>query len=138
MTINSEMDKINVVPRIPLLLRIISIIILVEGVLGFLFFMAAGLFQLSDTNFVGFSGLNGLTPNFYSFYIILHIALFSGFILSGIFMLKLKKKGYYLFIINYLILTGFGIYLNDVFVWTTIIVGLGFITVLTYYFKKMF
>ena len=127
----------NKIPRIPLLLRIISIVILLEGVLGVLFFIAAGIFQLNDTHFIGNTGLNSLSANFYSFYIMLQIVLFSGFVLSASFLLKLRKIGYYLFIINYLILTGFAIYLNDVFAWTTAVVGLAFIGVLTYYLKKM-
>ena len=137
MKTGSETDNKNKIPRIPLLLRIASLVILLEGVLGMLFFVAAGIFQLNDNSFIGNTALSGLSPNFYSFYIILHIALFSGFVLSGLFLLKSRKTGYYLFIINYLILTGFGIYLNDVFAWTTIVVGLGFIAVLTYYLKKM-
>lgn len=137
MTIVSDTDKINTTPCIPLLLRIVSIIIIVEGLLGMLFYIAAGIFLLNDANYIGTIDVKGLSRNFYSFYIILHIALFTGFVLSGMFLLKLRKIGYYLFIINYLILTGFGIYLNDVFAWTTIIVGLGFIAVLTYYIKKM-
>jgi len=134
---NSETDKKNTAPHIPLLLRVVSVLILVEGILGLLFFIAAGIFQLNDTHFIGNTGLNGLSANFYSFYIILHIVLFSGFVISGLFLLRLRKNGYYLFIINYLIATGFTIYLNDVFAWTTIVVGLAFIAVLTYYFKKM-
>ena len=137
MTIGSETDKKNTIQHIPLLLRIVSILILVEGVLGVLFFIVAGIFQLNDTHFIANTGLNDLGANFYSFYIILHIVLFSGFVISGLFLLRLRKNGYYLFIINYLIATGFTIYLNDVFAWTTIVVGLAFIAVLTYYFKKL-
>ena len=131
------MDNKNTVPHIPLLLRIVSILIIVEGMFGLLFFIATGVFQLNDANFTGSIDINGFSRNFYSFYIILHIALFSGFVLSGVFLLKSRKIGYYLFIINYLILTGFGMYLNGIFAWTAIIVGLGFIAILAYYSKKM-
>lgn len=137
MTVDSEADKKNTIPHIPLLLRIVSILILVEGVMGVLFFIVAGIFQLNDAHFIANTGLHGLSANFYSFYIILHIVLFSGFVISGLYLLRLRRIGYYLFIINYLIATGFTIYLNDIFAWTTIVVGLAFIAVLTYYFKKL-
>jgi hypothetical protein len=120
-----------------LLLRAVSIIVIVEGLLGLLFFMTAGIFQLNDSDFIGNTGFNGLNRNFYSFYIILHIVLFSGFIFCGVFLLRLRKRAYYLFIINYLILTGFSIYMNNVFTWSTIIVGLVIIAILTFYIKKM-
>jgi hypothetical protein len=134
---DSKTDNEKVVLRIPLLLRIVSIFIVVEGVLGLLFFIAAGIFQLNDLHFTGNTELNGFSRNFYSFYIVLHIVLFAGFLLSGMFLLRLKKAAYYLFIINYLIFTGFGIYMNNTFAWTTIIVDMGFIAALTYYLKKM-
>ena len=135
MTTEPEIESTR--PSLPLLLRIVSLLILVEGVLGLLFFIATGFFQLNDENFAGTSASLSQSSNFYSFYIVLQLVLYSGFILSAYFLLSLKKTGYYLFIINYLIFAGFSLFFNDVFSWTISIVGLVFLAVLTYFLKKM-
>lgn len=123
--------------RIPLLLRIVSVSIVVEGLLGLLFFISAGIFQLNDANFTGSITENRFSSNFYSFYIILHIVIYSGLGLSGLLLLKSRKIGFYLFIFNYLILTLFNFYLNELFAWTAIIIGFIFLAVLIFYNKKM-
>ena len=137
MTTVTALDKEKPSLRIPLLLRIVSILILIEGMLGMLLFVSAGIFQLNDPNFIGSIGLNGFSSNFYSFYIVLHIIIFTGLLISGFFLLKLKKIAYYLFISNYLVLSLITIYTNEVFGWSTIIIGLVFLAILTYFRKSM-
>lgn len=137
MTTVPVLDKEKPILRIPLLLRIISILILIEGLLGMLLFLSVGIFQLNDPNFIGSIGLNGFSSYFYSFYIVLHIIIFTGLLMSGFFLLKLKKIAYYLFISNYLVLSLIHIYTNEVFGWSTIVIGLAFLAILTYYKKNM-
>lgn len=137
MTTEAEQDISKTNPRIPFLLRIISIAIFAEGVLGLLFFVLAGIFQMSTENFTGVVGLTGFSSYFYSFYIALHVVIFSGLVLSGVFLLKLRKFGFYLFIISYLILVFLTVYTNNIFGWTAIVVGLSFFAVLAYFYKKM-
>ena len=137
MTIDSEIDKKNTTPRTPLLLRIVSIVILVEGVLGLLFFISAGIFKLYDKEFAGSLDLGGYSSNFYSFYIILHIAIFLGFVISAIYLLKSKRIGFNLFIISYIVLAGINFYMNDTIAWASIVIGLGFLAVLMYFKKRM-
>ena len=137
MTTVTSLNKEKPSLRIPILLRIVSILILIEGLLGMLLFVSAGIFQLNDPNFIGSIGLNGFSSNFYSFYIALHIIIFTGLLISGFFLLKLKKFAYYLFISNYLVLSIITIYTNEVFGWSTIIIGVVFLAIMTYFKKSM-
>ncbi|MCF6169469.1 MAG: hypothetical protein L3J31_04330 [Bacteroidales bacterium] len=137
MTTDSHSKKKTPAARTPLLLRIVSIVIIVEGCLGLLFFVLAGIFQLNDANFTAGISENGFSSNFYSFYIILHVFLYSGLGVSGFLMLSLRRIGFYLFIFNYLIMTAFSIYLNDLFAWTAVISGFIFLTLLIFSYKKL-
>lgn len=137
MTIESDQGLKTASPRIPFLLRVLSIAILLEGLLGLIFFVLAGLFQMNADSFTRIIELNGLSSYFYSFYIILHIAVFSGLVLSGLLLLKWRRLGFYIFIFSYLTMAIANVYVNNTFGWTAIVVGFSFLTVLAYYYKKM-
>jgi len=137
MKAESHIEIIPGAASVPLLLRLVAVLIIVGGLLSILFFVLVGIFHLNDDSFIGNEDISGLGGNFYSFYIVLHIVLYSSFVLSGVYLMRLRKSGYYLFIINYLILTAFAIYLNDTFSWSTVIIGLSLLAVLSVYIKKM-
>lgn len=137
MSIEAEEDLKKESLRIPFLLRILSIAILVEGILGLLFFILAGIYQLSYGNFTETLELNGFSNYFYSFYIILHILIFSGLTLSGLLLLKLRRLGFYIFIFSYLMMVTINMFSNNTIGWSAIVVGLSFFVFLAYFYKKM-
>jgi len=101
MTQETETPKIT---SIPFLIRLGSILILVTGSIGLLFYLFAAGFQLTGQNYlygIDFKGFGGS-----SFYVVIsmQLVLNAGLILSGIFLLKLKKTGIYLFSITFIVM----------------------------------
>ncbi len=119
------------------LLRVAAIVIAVEGIVGLLFFILAGIYQLTGESFPVSPADGGADRNLYSFYIILHIILFTGLLVSGILLLKARKTGLYLFIISYIILAILNYYFNDVFSWTMVVTGFVLLVVLIFFSKKL-
>lgn len=90
-------DKEQIIQRTPVIIRIISIFILVIAIVGFSFFFITGIYQLYNPEFL-LNISNTINQNDYLIvYIFIQAILYIGYILSSIFILKLKKAGLILF-----------------------------------------
>lgn len=122
---------------IPFFLRVISIVILVAGSIGVVFYLLVLGYQIADRNFLyelrykAFSG--------FGYYLILltQLLLNVGLIISGVLLLKLKKKGFYVFAISYLVLAIMGFVVQDEYGWTAPVVGLLLLVIIALHYKKL-
>jgi hypothetical protein len=123
--------------RVPFFLRVASIFVLVTGIVGVLFYLLVGIYQLADRNFLydlkykGFSGFG------YFFILITQMALNVGLIISAMMLLRLKRRGMYLFTISYLVFAFLSYFLQDDYGWTVPVVGLVLLLVIALHYKKL-
>ena len=96
--------EVKTTKSIPFFLRVISIVILVTGSIGVVFYLLVAVYQIADRNFLyelkykAFSG--------FGYYLILltQLLLNVGLIISGMLLLRLQRKGFYVFAISYFVL----------------------------------
>ena len=122
---------------VPFLLRAVSILVLTSGALGLVFYLIATIFQLAGRNFLydfGYKNFNEL-----GLYVILflHLALNSGLVVSALQLLRLRKRGMYLFGISFLVFALLSYFLQDDFGWTIPLIGFLIFLVIFFYRKRL-
>ena len=116
-----------------IILRIISLVLIIEGIVGSLFFLTINIIQFFDPVL-----FNDLTQNFgfvkLNFYcwsqLLFHISL----IVGGIFLLKLRKAGFYLILTTLICIVTIDILLENIAVIVNGIIAL--IILITLYFYR--
>lgn len=122
---------------IPFFLRLASILIIVTGTIGSLFYLFAAGFQLSGQNYlfdINYKGFGG--PSFY-IVLTMQIVLNLGLLFSGLLLFKLKKTGIYLFSITFVVLALLNFLLQGDKNLAVPIVGVLIILLVFLYRKKM-
>lgn len=132
-----EESIIKPITKASFFLKIISIIIIVEGVLGFLFFTSITLYQAFNTDFLsGWEYGNYSGASLYTILIMFSL-MHLGLIFSGILLTKNMKRGILVFILSagLLMITSFLLHweLN----WIGVVSGL-FVLLLMLLFGKLF
>ncbi len=123
-------------PKLPVLLQVSATIIIVIGIIGFLFFTVASLYQYYNPNFLYY---NSDASGFYMYlnvYIVILAILHIVLCLSGFLILKLKKVGFYLFFFDFLLLLASEIILENKLILAYIIVGLILVFILLIYYRR--
>jgi hypothetical protein len=121
---------------IPLLLKVIATIIIIEGALGFLFFTIILIYQLYYPDFLENWGYGNYSGNFINLIIVLYAVIHFGLILSAYYLLKLSKKGIYLILLSILMLLATGFLLHNFINWMGLIAAFLVLILLSYYVKS--
>lgn len=122
--------------RLPVFLQVSSTIIIVMGIVGFLFFTAASIYQFNHPNFLySISNINNQYIHL-NVYILIQSLLHIILIISGILIIKLKKFGFYLFFSVYLILLASEIFYENRLFLNYVIVGLILLFILVIYYRR--
>jgi hypothetical protein len=122
---------------VPFFLRVVSIIIMVTGFVGVVFYLLVAIYQIADRNFLyelkykGFSGIGYYTI------LLTQLALNIGLIVSSMLLLKLRRVGLYLFIISYIVFAFLSYLLQDDYGWTIPVVGMALLIVIALHYKKL-
>ncbi len=121
---------------VPFFLRAIAILLLVTGIFGLLYYVTVTLFQVTGRNFLYDFRYKGFDETGLYFIIFLYIALYSGLVISALQLLRLKRKGMYLYGISLVVFALLSYFLQDDFGW--IIPGIGlFLFLLTLFHWRM-
>ena len=88
----------NISQKIPILIRISSLIILVMGIVGLLFFVFVGIYQYYNPEFLKSISADSGKYLHLNWYIIILLILHIGIIISSLLIIKLKRTGIYLFL----------------------------------------
>jgi hypothetical protein len=121
----------SVTKVIPFFLRVVAILILLTGSLGLLFYATVLVYQLAGRNFLYDFGYKEFDGTSLYFILFLYIALNTGLVISALQLLKLKRKGMYLFGISYLVFALLSYILQEDYGWSLPVIGLFiFLTIL--------
>ncbi len=126
----------SVIKSTPFLLKVVAVLLLIEGVIGFLFFTVVLFYQYINADFLsgwGYGQYSG--TNLYlilSVYSIVHL----GLILSAILILKRKKQGIYILILSLFVLTITSFLLHGEVNWVGIGIGMAITVVILFYWKS--
>ena len=129
-----EVDKITK-PKLPMLLQVCAIIIIVMGVVGFLFFALTSIYQNNNSDFLLNLGMNNQYTHidvYILFMAILHLIL----IISGFLILRVKKIGFYLFFSGFLILLASEVFIDNKLILTHMVVGLILVFIFLIYYRR--
>ncbi|MAE07507.1 MAG: hypothetical protein CL661_01960 [Bacteroidetes bacterium] len=123
-------------PKLPVLLQVSATIIIVMGIVGFLFFAGASIYQYYNPQFLDDLSNNNNLLIPLNFYIIIQVLLHAILIVSGFLIFKLKKIGFYLFISVFLIMLASEVFLENKLILSYIIVGLILAFILMRYYRR--
>lgn len=130
-------ESINLkVKKVPLLLKIISTIIIVEGVLGFLFYTGILIYYFIDPLFISNWGYGQFSGSFLVLILLMYSILHFGLVLSAYYLLNLNKKGIYLILLSIIILLATGFLLHNSINWLGLIAAFFVLILLSYYVKS--
>jgi len=123
--------------RTPFLLKVISLVIMVEGIIGFLFFATILVYQLLNPEFLSGWGYGHYSGS--SLYLILsmYAVIHLGMVLSSILLLKQNRKGLYLLILSIGLLTLSSYLLHGELNWLGVIAGFILLTLLLFFVKSL-
>ena len=124
---------------VPFFLRVVTILILVTGIFGLLFYLTITFYQITGRNFLYDFGYKDLDSQGLYFMLILYISLNSGLVLSALQLMRLKKTGMYVFGISYLVFVLLSYFMQDDLGWILPAIGLLlFLTILLHKNKLIF
>lgn len=120
----------------PFLLKVVSILLLIDGVIGFLFFTVVMAYQYTNPEFLsgwGYGQYSGsLLYLILSIYIMVHL----GLILSAFLILNRKKQGIYILTLSLFVLEILSFLLYDEINWVGLAAGLTIIVVTLLFWKS--
>lgn len=121
----------------PFFLRVVSILIIVTGLFGFLFYLLVFVYQVTGRNFLYDVEYKGFSGYAFYFVLVMQVVLNGGLLMSGLQLLKLKKSGLYIFTLSYIIFALISYTIQDSYGWTIPIVGLVLLIVMLLYIKVL-
>ncbi len=122
---------------LPLFYRIIVLIILIQSILGCLLFILATLGGLSLGEFLTQNSSVSEDSTNIHYYVIVNLILNLGMLMSSILLLRLKKRGLYLFAALYFILIIVNSFILSQTPFVVLSIGLFLLIPLVFYMKKM-
>ena len=126
----------QIVKKYPLLVRVVLILIILEGFLGFMFFTGILVYQLlnpdflNNWNFGDFSGIGLLLVLF--IFSTMHL----GLIIGGIMAMNRNKKGLYIIFLSIVILILLSYFLQWKVNWIGVFAGVLVLLILSFYRKS--
>jgi hypothetical protein len=121
--------------QLPFVFKTIVYFILVYSILGLSFFLFVLFYQLFDRNFLlewKYKGFDSVTI---IIYLMLQAVLHGGLLLSAIQLFKLKKTGFFIFAISYLVLTILSFFMYYESGWISAVIGIIVLAILIIYLK---
>lgn len=109
---------------VPFFLRVVTILILVTGIFGLLFYLTVTFYQITGSNFLYDFEYKDFNKQGLYFILFLYIALNSGLVISALQLLRLKRAGMYLYGISYLVFALLNYFLQDGLGWIMPVIGL--------------
>lgn len=122
--------------KIPLLLKVISTIIMLEGILGFLFFSIILIYQLFNPDFISNWDYGHYSGSFLNVILIIYAIVHFGLVISAYYLLKLDKKGIYIVLLSITILLAASYLLHNQINWLGLMTGIFVLILLSYYVKS--
>lgn len=124
------------VKRTPFLLRAISILIIVEGFVGFFFFLSILVYQLFNPDFLANWGYGNYSGNFLFMLLAMYAIVHLGLALSGFYLIKRHKNGIYVLLLSIIILLATSYIIQGKFNWLGLIIGFVVMIYLSYFVKS--
>jgi len=110
--------------RVPFLLKVISTLIIVEGTLGFLFFLSILIYQFLNPGFLSNWGYGNYSGNFLFMLLAMYSIVHLGLMLSGFYLLNLNKNGIYILLLSIVILLATSFIIQREFNWLGLAAGI--------------
>jgi hypothetical protein len=129
--------EIHHISSVPFFLRVVSILILVTGVVGVIFYLLAIIYQVADRNFLYELKYKGFSGSGYYVILLIQLALNLGLTLSAMLLLRLRRVGLYLFAISYIVFASLSYLLQDDFGLSIPVVGLFLLLIIALHYKKL-
>jgi hypothetical protein len=121
--------------KAPFLLKAISVLIIVEGLLGFLFFFSILIYQLFNPDFLSNWGYGDYSGNFLFMLLAMYSIVHLGLALSGFYILSLHKNGIYILLLSIIILLATSYIIQGEFNWLGLIIGFIVFIYLSYFIR---
>ena len=121
----------------PFLLRVVAILILVTGLVGFLFYSIAVGYYFFGQDFLYDIQYKGYRGSAYYFILFLEMVLNAGLVVSAILLLRLKLSGLYVFAISYIIFALLNYFLQDNYGWTIPVIGFVILAIIFLHKRKL-
>ena len=123
----------NLPKKLPILIRVSSTLIFVISIIGFLFFSSASIYQHYNPQLL--HEISNYNNNYkhLSIYIIIQAILYIGITISTLLILRLNKKGLYLFFSVFVILLANELFFENILILNHLIIGLIGIPFVIYY-----
>ncbi len=123
--------------RTPFLLKVISLVIMVEGIIGFLFFAAILVYQLLNPGFLSGWGYGHYSGSSLYLILLMYVVIHLGMVLSSILLLKQNRKGLYLLILSIGLLILSSYLLHGELNWLGVFAGFTLLTLLLFFVKSL-
>ena len=129
------MTKVNehIPQKLPIPIQVASILILVIGIVGFLFFATASIYQYYNPQLLYDISKNNNQYIHLDIYIIIQAILYVGIIVSVLLIIKLKKAGLYLFFSVFVVLLINELFFENILILNHLIIGVIGLTFVIYY-----
>jgi hypothetical protein len=123
--------------NVPFFLRVVSILIIVTGAVGVVFYALAVIYQMADRNFLYELRYKGFSGSGYYFILLTQLTLNLGLIISAMLLLRLKRVGLYLFTISYIVFAFLSYLLQDDYGYIIPVIGLLLLFIIALHYKKL-
>lgn len=131
-----EEENNNKTPKTPILIRISSLIIMVMGFVGLLFFVLVWIYQLYNPEFLHSFSIDGDQYLNLSSYIVILLILHVGLIISSLLINNLKKTGVYIYIFVFLAMIFTEYYFDNNLILNYLIFGLLVLFIIILFFRR--
>jgi hypothetical protein len=121
----------------PFIFRVVIIFTLVGGILGLLFFLSVLFFQIDGSNFPGYFQYKDENGIVFKVFLILQMAIHTGFIYSAFQLIKNKKAGVYIYSICITLFIISRLYYSESLVFIESLAGLTLLFLMLLSWKKL-
>lgn len=133
--LKQEDIKARIITGIPLLIKAVSMLLIVEGALGLLFFSSIFFYQAFHPGFIGNWGFENYSGPMLYLILALFASVHGGLIVGGIYLIRLNRKGVYITLLSILVLVFMSFWLNGQLDWMGMIAGILVLILLSYFVK---
>lgn len=135
MNIEESIEKLS--KKTPFILKLVALVILVEGLIGFLFYSAVLIYQIFDPRLLSDWGYNYYSGNTMIWLLFLQDMAHLGLIISAVLLLRGKRTGYFVSLLTFCFtaILWYVIHLENG--WFGTIAALFMAIILTIYYKRL-
>jgi len=130
-------ESANIIPqKIPILIRISTTIIIVMGIIGFIFFITISIYQHNNPEALTNINNNSIENLHLNWYIIIQTLLHIGIIASALLIIRLQKIGLYIFLSVFMAMLATEFIFDNKLLLNYLIIGLIIAFTLIMYYKR--